>query len=392
MPWRETCPMDERKKFIDAWLENDAQVAELCRQHGVSRRTGYKWIARYRQRGEEGLKDRSRAPNVHPNAVTPGVASLLIATKQTFPDWGPKKVVGWLALKNLGVELPAVSTAGEILKKAGLVKPRRIRRRATPFGEPFQDCCAPNDVWCADFKGHFALRGGRERCHPLTTTDAYSRFVFSCRALPTETYALARPIFEEVFQQYGLPGAIRTDNGEPFANVRCLAGLSRLSVWWTKLGIRHERIDLGRPDQNGRHERMHRTLKQANKPAETMRLQQLGFDKWIEHFNHVRPHEALGQHTPASVHTKSVRAYLKDPPDPEYPGAFATRRVGKAGNICWRQGNVFVGTIFKSELLGLEEFANGRFLVRFGQMTLGILNAKGQLSAFIDERVVGPTE
>lgn len=308
MPWMETRVSDQRMKFIVEYEFEEESMAELCRQYGISRKSGYKWLARWLAEGVGGLGNRSRAPLCHPNQVPPEEVEAILAARDRR-RWGPKKLRVLLRREEPGVVWPAISTIEQILKDHGRVIPRKKRRRVPPQSQPLSHCQGPNAVWCCDFKGHFATGDGR-RCHPLTISDAFSRYLLRCQALEQSDYEAVRPIFEWAFRQYGLPWAIRSDNGPPFAS-RAVSGMSRLSVWWIKLGIAPERIEPGHPEENGRHERMHLTLKQdtASPPAATFRKQQHRFDEFRHDFNHVRPHEALGMQAPESVYEPSPRAY-----------------------------------------------------------------------------------
>jgi transposase InsO family protein len=366
--------MDERVKFIAAYLRGELSVSRLCEAFGVSRKTAYKWISRYSSGGVAELVERSRRPRSNPNSTSKEVTALLLATRKQHPTWGPKKLLGTLALAYPGLRFPALSTIGHLMARYGLTRPRRTTRRTSPYGQPFLDCDGPNAVWCGDFKGHFRL-ADRSRCHPMTITDAYSRYVLRCEALRHPRREPTRAVFEQAFREFGLPDAIRTDNGPPFAS-RTLGGLSRLSVWWIHLGIRAERIAPGRPDQNGRHERMHRTLKdEAVEPGKLdLVAQQERFDSWRYEFNHVRPHEALGQVTPASQYRPSLRPYPAELPELEYPPHFETRRVNKSGFILFERSKYYVGWVLPEETLGLEDLEDGRWALHFGPYTLAVLD------------------
>jgi putative transposase len=309
MPWNETCPMNERLKLIARMQEGEWSMTQLCEQFGVSRKTAYKWLDRYAAEGLDGLKDRSRAPHHHPNTLAPEVEALIVKARERRPHWGPVKLLTWLSVRHPALPFPAVSTAGEILKRHALVVPRRARRRSPPYPQPLAPGTGPNAVWSTDFKGQFKTADGRW-CYPLTLSDNFSRYLLCCRALHRPTGTRVKPWLECAFREYGLPSALRTDNGPPFASVG-LAGLSRLSVWWIKLGIVPERIEPGHPEQNGRHERLHRTLKaEATKPpGATLTAQQRRFDRFRAEYNEERPHAALNQRPPASVYTRSARDY-----------------------------------------------------------------------------------
>jgi transposase InsO family protein len=367
--------MDERVKFIAAYLRGELSVCRLCDAFGVSRKTAYKWISRYASGGVLELVERSRRPRSSPNAMSREVAALLLATRKQHASWGPKKLVGALSLVYPGLRFPALSTVGHLLARYGLTKPRRTTRRTSPYGQPFLGYDKPNAVWCGDYKGHFRLVD-RTRCHPMTISDGFSRYVLRCEGLRHPRYEPTRTVFEQAFREYGLPDAIRTDNGSPFAS-RTIGGLSRLSVWWIRLGIRPERITPGRPDQNGRHERMHRTLKaEAVEPGKLDLLaQQARFDTWRHEFNHVRPHEALGQTTPASHYEPSPRPYPAELPEIEYPPQFETRRVNQSGYVLWERGKYYLGWVLPLQTVGLEEIDDHRWTVYFGPHALAVLDA-----------------
>lgn len=373
MAWKETCVLEERVAFARSWEEGEESVAALCRAYGISRKTGYKWARRYEGTGVEGLRDRSRAAYHHPNAVPDRVREAVMEARFRHPTWGPKKLRAWLVRGEPDVAWPASSTMSEWLRRLGLAVPRGRRRRAVPWSEPFAACEGPNQVWTADFKGWFRVGDGT-RCDPLTIQDAQSRYLVRCHVAADLGYATARGIFEAAFRQYGLPEAMRSDNGTPFANTG-LGGLSRLSVWWLKLGILPERIDAGHPEQNGRHERMHRTLQQetASPPAGTLRAQQRRFERFRVAYNEERPHEALGMRVPAEVYTPSPRAYPERVGDFTY-GDLATRRVQSRGEMMWWNRKVFLTKVLEGEVVGLEALDGRHWSVQLGPLRLGILD------------------
>lgn len=351
----------------------------LCAAFGITPKTGYKWLKRFMTGGEEALADRSRAPHSCPQKTSAEVAEAIVDAKMQYPSWGPKKLVGWLEGQNPEVEWPAASTAGGILKANDLVEPRKRRQRIAPYGKPFEGIDEPNSTWCADYKGDFMV-GNRVRCYPLTITDAYSRYLLCCRGLERTGERLARPWFERVFREFGLPRVIRTDNGTPFA-ARSLAGLSKLAVWWIRLGIVPERIECGCPEQNGRHERMHLTLKfeAALPPRASMAAQQRAFDRFQREYNNERPHEALGQRTPASNYRTSPRPYPKCLPPMEYSSTTAVRRVRKDGTFNFRAYRIFVSEVLQAQDVGIDEIECGLWVVRFGPVELGLLDHHGHL-------------
>jgi transposase InsO family protein len=380
--------MDQREQFVYLALKREQPIAELCRSFGISRKTGYKWLARFDAGGSPALEDRPPTPGPHPHALGIDVIAHVLAVRRRFPFWGPKKIRAWMDEHVLAVDPPAASTIGRILEKHGLVRPRRRRRRVDPATQPFSACKAPNDVWCTDFKGHFRLGNG-ERCHPLTLTDACSRYVLRCEGLEGEGTEIVQPVYEAAFVEYGLPLAMLSDNGPPFATLGA-GGLSRLAVWWVKLGIRPERIEPGKPQQNGRHERMHRTLKhETARPAqERMPEQQLVFDRFRLEFNEERPHEALGQRTPASVYVPSNRRYPCPLRSPEYPGGWEVRLVAHNGSVKWRGERFFVSECLAGENVGFEETADGLWRATYGPVHLGTVNEHGKNPIFIRP---GPT-
>jgi transposase InsO family protein len=291
MPWARTDQMSERVKFVAAHLRGEDSFTDLCQDFGISRKTGYKWLQRFEAEGPTALKDRSRAPHRHPQATPEHIVEAIVSLRRRHPRWGPKKLGVVLLRRHPRMLLPATSTIGEILKRGGLVRPRRRIRRSSPYGERLRQYDAPNAVWCADFKGHFGIGG--DRCYPLTISDGFSRYLLRCQALRRPLYRCVRPVFESAFREYGLPRAIRTDNGPPFSSL-APGGLSQLAVWWVRLGIRPERILPGRPDQNGRHERMHSTLKAetAKPPRSSFQAQQRAFDRFQIEYNQVPPRSA----------------------------------------------------------------------------------------------------
>jgi putative transposase len=379
MGWKETCAVEERFKFLQEHQSEEFGFAELCRRYGVSRKTGYKWVDRYEAEGLDGLRDQSRAPRHQPNEVLDDVANELIAARQKHPHWGPAKLRARLQRECPDIVWPATSTIGEILRRAGLTAPHRKRRKATPSQSPLSHAGAANQVWCADFKGWFQCADG-SRCDPLTITDGYSRYLLRCQAVPAMDEASVRSVMEAAFREYGIPVSMRTDNGEPFASVG-LAGLSKLSVWWLKLGIQPERIPPGKPQHNGRHERMHRTLKQATArpPAANLRKQQVAFDNFREEYNCQRPHEALDLQTPAEFYEPSCRSYPSRLLEPEYPDDWEVRGVRECGRMRWWSSNIFVGKLFGGERIGMEPVEDGWWKLWFFQTPLGLLDERNKV-------------
>ena len=378
MPWKETCPMKERIKFVLNYLENELSLAALCREYGISRKTGYKMIGRYNEGDMDGLKDRSRSPRNHPNAVSEPVEAAVLAARRSHPTWGPKKLRVLLEREDPSVVWPSPSTIGQILSRHGLTVPRRRSRRTAVYDEPFVGCDYPNAVWSADFKGWFVTGDGR-RCDPLTISDNYSRYLLRCQAVPRADHFSIQPVFEAAFREYGLPIAIRTDNGVPFATTT-VGGLSKLSIWWLKLGIVPERIEPGKPAQNGRHERMHRTLKQetASPPKRTWRAQQKAFDSFRREYNQVRPHEAIGQSTPASLYLASPREYPLILPETTYPDNMLVRAVKSQGDISWKARHIYLSETLAGELVGFRQIDERFYDIYFGPVRLAQLDTHEQ--------------
>lgn len=373
MPWKVSSPMDQKTQFIADYLRCSLSFSELCALYHVSRKTGYKWVARYEEQGAAGLSDRSSAPHTCPHRTPPELEEAVAEARRLHPTWGAGKLLALLRRREPDRPWPSRSAACAILSRRGLL--RRPRRRRAPGhpGPPTSLITAPNEVWSADFKGQFKTRDGRY-CYPLTVTDNYSRFLLSCRALTSVCVADSQAVFRRLFREYGLPHRIRTDNGVPFATVS-LARLSRLSAWWVRLGVLPELIEPGCPQQNGRHERMHRTLKAetTRPPAAGLRAQQRSFDRFRQEYNHERPHEALGMRAPASLYAPSPSPYPERLPRLEYPAHFETRYVSYNGGIRWRSGWVNVSITCAGEYVGLEEVDDGIWGVYFGPLKLGRL-------------------
>ena len=385
MSWG-ACVEDEKLRFIAAYERGEVPMTALCASFGVSRQAGYELIGRYRQEGLAGLGSRSRAPHRPGRRMAAAIAASIIQLRRERPFWGPKKLRAILARRDPGVAWPAPSSIGDLLRREGLSEPRRRRRTALPSSRPFAPVAAPNDLWCIDFKGWFRTRDG-QRCDPLTITDAASRFLITCRIVEP-SLAGVWPAMEAAFRELGLPRAIRSDNGPPFAS-RGAGGLTRLAVRWLKLGIALERIDPGQPQQNGRHERMHGTLKRetSRPPAASAGEQQARFDRFRDDFNHKRPHEALGQVPPASRYVASPRAYPECVEEPWYDAEHAMRRVRPSGEIKWGGRSVFVSEALAGEAVGVSETAAGDWLVRFAGLDLGLIDrASGKLRRFTAAR------
>jgi len=384
MPWKETCPMDQRLQFIIEHRSGTTSMAALCRLFGISRQTGYKWLNRFSPaRGHSSLEDLPCAPLRSPNATAAIVVERIVARRKQFPNWGARKLLLLLRKQWPYIRWPAPSTVENILKRHGLVRARKRRPKAAPRTQPFSHCAEPNDVWCIDFKGQFRTADGT-LIYPLTVMDAASRFLLACAPFRAPEGAPTRRVLEELFRKHGMPKAIRCDNGEPFVAVRAPAGLSRLSAWWVKLGIRIERIDPGEPQQNGRHERMHLTLKieTALPPQATFAAQARAFDRFRRIYNRVRPHESLAMHTPASVYRQSTRAFPKSTPRPQYP--FADLLVlDTSGSIKWGNYKYFISSSLTGETLGVYTLDARYAEVRFGSLLLGLLDTEQPLRGLI---------
>ena len=372
MPWQECSKMDERLRFVARLLEGE-KMAVLCREYDVSRKTGYKLFSRYKDQGYEGLTDRSRRPYRQGCRLPEAIEALILSIKREHPSWGAPKIREKIKRKALEFSLPAISTVHAVLHRHDLVnRPRRRRHKAE--GTALSTTRTPNDLWCADYKGEFMLADKRY-CYPLTITDFASRYLLSCEALSTTKEHYAFGVFERVFKEFGLPKAIRTDNGVPFASPNSLFGLSKLSVWWLRLGIEIERIKPGNPQQNGRHERMHLTLKkEATKPAAKNLLQQQDkFDRFIDTYNRDRPHQAIGMKYPAELYVKSARPY-QGIGELEYPFHDRTITVTNCGRICIGRRKINLSTVFAGQNVGVKEVSDKVWLVSFMKYDLGFFD------------------
>jgi putative transposase len=365
--------MDERLKFIARLLDGE-QMASLCREFGISRKTGYKIQRRYNDSGLEALTDRSRRPYRQANQLPMQIEKLIVSLKQDKPAWGAPKIRERLRRLYPDVQLPAISTVHAVLDRHGLVNRRRRRRRELRQGTPLSQARAPNALWCADYKGEFML-ADRRYCYPLTVTDFASRYLLACEALSTTREAYAFTVFERLFKEFGLPAAIRTDNGVPFASPNALFNLSKLSVWWLRLGINIERIQPGCPQQNGRHERMHLTLKkEATRPAGDNFLQQQDkFDDFVDRFNRERPHQGIDMKIPAELYRPSRRAY-RGLPEIDYPLHDRTVTITTCGRICIGKLKVNVSQVFAGQAVGIKEVADSIWLVTFMHYDLGFFD------------------
>jgi transposase InsO family protein len=381
VPWKESCQLNERMKFV-ARIEEGERISDVCVEFGISRKTGYKFLNRFRQYGPVGLYDEPKVAVRLPHRLSSELATLVLDARKAHPSWGPRKLRAWLLTKHPGVQLPAPSTIGELLKRQGLIQPRR-RRRTVPLPTTARhQASAPNQVWCADFKGQFRLGNGRY-CYPLTISDAFSRYIIGCEGLEDTKGGPARSAFEMAFREYGLPDAILTDNGAPFAS-RALLGLSQLSVWWLRLGIRHERIEPGHPEQNGRHERMHRTLKaETTRPVAAGLLQQQErFDRFVHEYNVERPHEALDLRPPSTAYASSPRRFPGSLPEPEYPLHDITALVASCGHVRMpgprSSLNLYLSATLAGQRIGLREVDDDVFLLSFLSADLGLWDLRNK--------------
>lgn len=372
MGWMETCVVEERMRFMLAVEKQEEAFAAVCRRFGVSRRNGYKWLERYRAEGVRGLVDRTRAPLTHPQAVPGAIAEQCLAVRRRYRTWGPVKVRAWLDRHAPEVTWPAASTIGELFDQAGLTVKRRLRHRAPPSSAPFGHCDGANDLWCMDFKGWF-LTGDGSHCEPLTLSDAYSRYLLRCQTVGRRDEGHVWPIVDAAFREFGLPKALRSDNGAPFASAGA-GGLSKLSVKVIKAGVLPERITPGKPQQNGRLERLHLTLLQdtADPPAHSLRQQLLRFKAFQRVYNEERPHEALGNDTPSQHYTASARAWDGALREPDYGGEHAVRRVRSNGEIRWQGDMVYVSAALIGEPVGLLEYEDG-WRLSYGPIELGVI-------------------
>ncbi len=375
MPWRETCVMEERMRFVLAAKEEGAVMSQVCAEAGISRQTGYIRLRRFEAEGVEGLKDRSRAPHEHGRSREAELVDDVLALREHY-GWGPKKLRHKLGELRPDITLPSASTIGDWLAKRGLTDKRRRRPKCSVYAQPFAAATEPNAVWTVDFKGWFRTGDG-SRCDPLTLSDTWSRYLLRCQTVAQPDYGHVRLVFEAAFSEFGLPLAIRSDNGPPFASTAA-GGLSVLSLWWIKLGIVPERIEPAKPQQNGRHERMHRTIKDdtADPPAPTLAEQQGRFDSFCQIFNNERPHEALDFQYPASLYRPSPRRYPCELREPVYGEDCVVHRVRSNGEVKWRGDLIFVSQVLVGEPVGIERTASGDWRVRYADVELGFIDTK----------------
>jgi len=383
MPWKERSVMDERMRFVIR-LKDGESMASLCREFEISRKTGYKILDRYEESGLEGLSDRARRPFRYANQLPEQVEAAIVAAKREKPNWGARKIRERLLRSfRSEIKVPACSTIHAILDRHGLIT-RARRSRTKAQGTPLSAGLTPNDLWCVDYKGEFKL-GNKSYCYPLTVTDHASRYLLLCEAMESTKERLAFTAFEGLFRERGLPEAIRSDNGLPFASPNALFNLSKLSVWWLRLGISIERIKPGHPQQNGRHERMHLTLKkEATRPAGANILQQQAkFDIFVEEFNNERPHEALSMKYPAEIYTASPRPY-QGIPEPEYPFHDRTIMITCCGRLCLYRKKINITRSLAGQAVGIKEVDDGIWLVSFMQYDLGYVD--------LEEKTLQPLE
>lgn len=378
MGWKETGVEKQRLELAREYAAGERTRAEICRRFGVSRKTGYKWYREYLEHGEAGLGDRSRAPRRQARAIDEATIGAVIALRARYPTWGERKLKAVLEREHPERRWPSSGAIGAILQRYGLTHPPQRRRKA-PRASAAAAPTAVNQEWAIDYKGWFRTGDGR-RCEPLTLSDTHTRFLLRCQAVERTGRAHIQPLLEAAFREYGLPQRIRSDNGAPFAS-RGVGGLSRLSVWWIRLGVLPQRIEPGRPDQNGRHERLHRTLKRdtATPPAASWEAQQRRFDEFRRVYNEERPHEALQMATPASLYQASPREFPERLSELVYPAGYVLRRVQPHGDLEWAQGRLFLGEALAGETVGFEEAADG-WRIWFGPLPLAWLDAR-QLSA-----------
>lgn len=381
MPWSQTDPMKERTRFVVLAQEKLYSMSELCERLGISRQTGYTWLHRYEADGIDGLHSRSHAPKTCPHRIAPEVQTVLLAARKAHPDWGPRKLLVWLRPRYPDLALPAASTVGDLFKREGLVEPRPRQRTWTHPGRVSPSAEAPNQLWNADFKGQFRTGDGAT-CYPLTVSDAHSRYLLACQGLSSTAHSGAQATFAWLFREYGLPQAIRSDNGGPFCT-KAIAGLSQLSVWWTQLGIKHQRIEPGHPEQNGSHERMHRTLKGATlrPPAPSVGVQQARFDAFRREYNEERPHEGIEMKTPGSLYVASRREMPERITPPQYGGHCHVRRVRGNGILYFRDRTLFLSELLIGQDVGIEEIEDGVWSIYFYDLLLARLDERtGKLS------------
>ena len=380
MAWRVTKVEEQRKDFIQRVITGERTITDLCSEFLISRKTGYKWIDRYNKHGEEGLKDRSRRPSYQAGKTDDRREQMILGVKYKYPTWGPKKILALLKTYYPDDNWPSDTTIGNILNKNGLVEPRKYKKRIPAKTDPLSHCNAPNDVWSIDFKGWFMTKE-KLKCDPLTVSDAYSRFIFYCSKLHSGKELDVWRVLIELFNKYGLPIYLRHDNGPPFATTGA-GRLSGLSVKLIKAGVIPEWIDPGKPCQNGRHERMHRTLKAEGVfPLQlTLEEQQIKFRDFIQYFNFERPHEALDQKCPGNIYVSSERRWDGKFRSPEYDTSYLVKRLRDRGQLAWNGSDIYIGKTLKNEFIGLKEDINGDWLAYYGPIFLGTIDYYGNFT------------
>lgn len=379
MPWKECDQMSEKLKFMSRYLDGE-RMTDLCKEFGISRKTGYKIVARYKEEGTDGFKPKSRRPARNPNQTPKGMVKLILKMRKRYPTWGPKKLRLLIIDENPGARVPVPSTIGLILKDNGLTETRKRKRRACPTPTPLKPSEAPNDIWSIDFKGHFRLKN-KLYCYPLTVSDHFSRYLLCCESMESIKTGAVIDTMDTLFREYGLPDAIRSDNGAPFASCGLL-GLTRFGVWLLRHNIRLQRIQPGHPEQNGRHERIHLTLKQETlrPPANNFLQQQERFDEFTHRYNHIRPHEALDMRPPAEVYKPSQRPYNPTLPPLEYPLHDRTCRIYQEG--CIRMGDydmrIYISQALAYENIGLRQLDEHTWIANFMDYEIGYIDTESK--------------
>jgi putative transposase len=380
MPWKEACVGTERTKFIAELMEKKESFAETCRRFGISRRSGYKWVERFNGGGPAGLEDRPHVALHQEQRTAVEVVEAVLACRREHRLWGPKKIKGWLQDHRSELAVPAVSTIGEMLKRHGMVRVKRYRPRVPVTQTALGHAVYANDIWAIDFKGNFLLLD-KSRCYPLTVTDQASRFLLTCYAMSKPRMEPVKEQLKRVFSEFGLPNKMRSDNGPPFASIGA-GGLSALSVWWIRLGIELERIEPGHPEQNGQHERFHRTLKDETTPKANCAEQQRAFDQFRGCFNNERPHEALGQKPPAQFYSVSQRSYPTLEKSPEYDAGQSVRWIDSTGGLKWKGKRLPLAGFLANEPVGIEQTREDVWQVRYGVVLLGELRLRDKAVQF----------
>ena len=379
MPWTETCAMNERMCFVSTYLGGSESISALCREFGISRKTGHKWLGRFRLEGVSGLEEQSRAPHSNPAAMGLDVIEAVVAVRLRYPTWGPDKVKAYLERTAPERPWPSASSMGRQFARAGLLRPRKRRVRTPGMAHPFAACQAANDTWCIDFKGWFLTADGIQ-VDPLTLSDQYSRYLLCCEAVGRCDEAHVWPHLTGAFREHGLPRVLRSDNGPPFAS-RGAAGLSRLAGKLINVGVLPERIEPGKPQQNGRHERMHLTLKQetASPPADSLAEQIVRFRDFQRVYNHERPHQALGQIPPADVYSPSPRSWDGQLRSPDYDESCQVRKVRSNGEIKWKGRTIFISSALEGEPVGLSRVGERSWIVKYGPIILGTIKGENKM-------------